>query len=125
MNCDKARGELMRTDRADLKVEVAAHLDECESCAAFLHNFELAEASLRDHRSEHLPDARFAQRVSAAVANETDQLGWAAARLLPAALALTLVLTAWAWLATPSPSMLVEQSPTDDLLSWVLQENGS
>lgn len=125
MNCDETRNRLMTSDRTDLTGETAAHLKECASCASFLSRLGLAQASLRDHRSDHLPDAYFARRVSAAVTGGSDQLGWAAARLLPVALALTLVLTAWAWLATPSPSALVEQAPTEDLLGWILEEDGS
>ncbi len=125
MRCDELRDQLMVVDRGELPAAAAAHLEECEECAEFRRRLELAAESLRRHRTDHLPDAYFAQRVSAVAAGETDQLGWAAVRLLPVALALTLVLSAWAWLATPSPSALVEQSPTDDLLTWVLEENGS
>ncbi len=125
MNCDELRGRLMISDRAEATVAVDAHLEECAACRDFLARFALARESLRAHRSEHLPGPLFARRVSAAVPGGSDLLGWAAVRLLPAALALTLALTAWAWLATPAPGELAEQAPTDDLLAWALEEDGS
>lgn len=125
VKCDEIRSRLMTSDRAALSREAVAHLAGCDECAAFRRRLDLARESLRDHQADHLPDPHFAQRVSASVPGDADQLGWAAVRLLPVALALTLALTAWAWLATPGPSAMFEQSPTEDLLGWVLEEDGS
>jgi anti-sigma factor RsiW len=102
----------------------SAHLDSCEACARFAARMEAAR-ELLDKRSHHQPDAFFAQRVVAALPEGQDVLGWAALRVLPATLAAALVLSVWCWLATPVPSQLVEQSPTDDLLAWVIEEDGS
>ena len=65
----------------------------------------------------------FAARVVADLPRPSPVLGWAALRLLPAATALLLVLSAWVWFGTGTPSEMVASAPTDDLVSWVL-ENG-
>lgn len=124
MNCRAARDLLMRDERPMASV-VADHVDACDGCTEFARKLDLARATLRAHQGEHRPDAAFAQRVRASLPGDTDLIGWAALRLLPATLALTLVLSAWCWIATPGPQALFEQSPTDDLLSWALEEDGS
>lgn len=124
MDCDEVRNRLTAIGGTESPA-LERHLAECAECERFARRFELARAALRDHRSDHQPDPYFAQRVSAALPAEPDPLGWAAVRLLPVALALTLVLTAWAWLTTPGPSALVEPAPTEDLLTWALEEDGS
>jgi hypothetical protein len=101
------------------------HLDECPECARFAERLGLAEEILRDHHAGTEPDAGFAGRVVAALpTSSSDLLGWAAIRLLPATLALALVLTVWALAATPSPSSLLEQSGDEDLWSWILSSPG-
>lgn len=124
MNCREARDLLMRNEKRTAAA-VASHLAGCDGCAEFGRKLDLAQAAFRAHQGEHLPDPAFAQRVRASLPGDTDLIGWAALRLLPATLALTLVLSAWCWLATPGPQALFEQSPTDDLLSWALEEDGS
>ncbi len=126
MNCDETRSLLLdpRLDGATTPV-LDNHLSGCGSCSAFARRFGVARELMRARQAEHRPDAYFAQRVSAAVPGDTELLGWAAARLLPATLALLIALTAWAWLSTPGPSGLVEISPTDDLLTWAIEGDGS
>lgn len=121
MNCDRARRDLM-TEGRPADEGVRAHLESCTMCADFASRFEEARALLRDHRSQHQPDAHFATRVSAAASAESQLLGWAALRLLPATLALLLALSAWAWWSTPGPGSLTEMAPTDDLLAWAIEE---
>lgn len=125
-DCSRTRNELLRgVDR--VSGSAARHLESCDGCAAFAERFEAARASLSEHRSGAQPDAGFAARVTAALpATEAggDLVSRAALRLLPAAVALTLVLGAWCWLATSSPASIAESVPTDDVLVWVL-ENGS
>jgi hypothetical protein len=85
----------------------------------------MAKELLRDHHAGAEPDAGFAARVVAALPDSTSEvLGWAAIRLLPATLALALVLTAWALVVTPSPTSLVDQSADEDLWSWILSSPG-
>ena len=52
------------------------------------------------------------------------KLGWAAVRVLPATIALLLVLAWLAWQITPDPDSLFAASPTDDLPTWVLARAG-
>ncbi len=129
VSCAQARRELGRgVDR--VSGPAARHLGSCDGCAAYAARFLAARESLREHRARVVPDASFAARVTAALpAGEArdDLMRWAALRLLPATVALTLVLAAWSWLATASPASLSEMAASvasDDVLAWVL-ENGS
>lgn len=124
MNCREVRDLLMRDERPAASA-VTGHLASCDGCTEFARRLDLAQADLGAHQGDHLPHPAFAQRVRASLPGDTDLIGWAALRLLPATLALTLVLSAWCWIATPGPQALFEQSPTDDLLSWALEEEGS
>ena len=124
MNCDDLRNRVV-AEGAERSPEIEAHLTDCPECGAFASRVALAHESLRAHHAEHLPDPYFAQRVSALVQGGSEGLGWAALKLLPATLALVLAMTAWCWLATPGPSELVESSPSEDVLGWVLEESGS
>jgi hypothetical protein len=101
------------------------HLRGCSGCSGFARRLGLAQEILQEHHGQHQPDAYFAQRVTATLPETPDMLGWAAMRLLPATLAAALVLSVWCWVATPGPGLLVEESPTDDLLVWVMEEDGS
>lgn len=125
-DCTRAKNELLGgLDR--VSVRTARHLETCDGCAVFAERFAATRSSLRRHRSPVVPDAGFAARVTAALpAAETggDLVSRAALRLLPAAIALTIVLGAWSWLSTASPASLTEGAPTDDVLAWVL-DNGS
>ena len=77
----------------------------------------------RDHRSEFTPDAGFAARVDARLPLEReDPLSWAAVRVVPVTLALLAVLAWFSWTA-PVPTTELA-SPTDDLLSWVIEDEG-
>lgn len=122
MNCKETRDQLLRS-ATDARVD--AHLRSCPGCSAFARRLGVAEETLRQHHAHHQPDPYFAQRVKAALPDAPDVLGWAAVRLLPGTLAAALVLSVWCWIATPGPDSLVEQSPTDDLLAWVIEEDGS
>ncbi|TNF84327.1 MAG: hypothetical protein EP299_00460 [Acidobacteria bacterium] len=125
MNCAQVR-KLLAEEGSDVPgVEIRDHLDECPGCARFAERLKLAAEILRNHQSGTEPDAGFATRVVAALpTSSADLLGWAAMRLLPATLALALVLTVWALAATPSPTSLVEQALGDDLWSWILDSPG-
>lgn len=125
MNCAQVRKRLAEEQARTPDAEVLEHLGECPGCARFAERLQLAEQLFRDHHSGTKPDAGFATRVVAALpASSSDLLGWAAIRLLPATLALALVLTVWALAATPSPTSLLEQSGDEDLWSWILSSPG-
>ncbi len=100
-----------------------AHLATCEACSEFAVRFERARQAFADHRASHEPDPFFASRVSAQIDGDTELLGWAALKLLPATLALLLTLSAWAWWSTPGPTALAGVvAPTDDPISWAIEE---
>ena len=122
MNCSETRDQLLRSAADD---RASTHLRSCPDCSEFARRLGLAQETLREHHGRHQPDAFFAQRVTAALPEAPNLLGWAAVRLLPATLAAALVLSAWCWIATPGPSSLGEEAPTDDLLAWVIEEDGS
>ena len=121
MNCDSVRKELMTKPATERGL--ASHVAECEECARFAERFELVTEALREHRATVIPNPAFAGRVVAHLPVAQPTLGWAAWRMLPAAAALLLVLSAWAWIGTATPSELTFASPTDDLVSWVLEND--
>lgn len=89
---------------------------------------EQARRYFQEHHANVEPDAAFAQRVSARLERQPSELlGWAALRLLPATAALLAILAWFAFQSTPlTPTDVAGAAPTDDLLSWVLEdpENG-
>jgi len=106
MRCADVRRMLMDgtvATSAARATELDAHLAGCADCRAFAARREAVRAGLRAHQFEHVPDAAFAARVTAALPGPTEVLGWAAMRLLPAALALAL-LVSW-YGATRGPSV--------------------
>ena len=121
MNCSRVRDRLLAgsATAADQR-----HLGACPACGRFKERFEQTQAVLEDHHLAIVPDPSFAARVGARLSAPEPLLGWAAMRMLPAAGALLLVLAAWAWIGTATPSELVVSSPTDDLVSWVLDNGG-
>ena len=126
MNCDDIRTRLTASSRP-ASASIGRHLAECPACAAFARRVADAQQALNRHHAGIEPDAGFAGRVVAALPQPPAPLTWAAMRLLPAALALVLVLAGWVLIDTSRPSTVADQSPTDDLLGWVLHdtENGS
>lgn len=126
MNCNDVRDRLGEIDGAPTASEVREHLEACSDCARHAARIEAALRSFRGHHAEIEPDAAFATRVVARLpVRPTETLGWAAARLLPATLVLLIVLGWMAWQMTSAPADLVSESPTDDLLSWVVSGNGN
>jgi hypothetical protein len=125
MDCAQVRTKLTNQQADTPEAGVLEHLEECSGCSRFAERLRLAEDLLHNHHSGIEPDAGFAGRVVAALpTSSSDVLGWAAIRLLPATLALALVLTVWALAVTPSPTSLVEQAVGDDLWSWILDSPG-
>jgi len=85
---------------------------------------EQARQYFRRHHANVEPDAAFTQRVSARLERQPSELlGWAALRLLPATAALLAILAWFAFQSTPlTQAAVADNAPTDDLLSWVLEE---
>jgi anti-sigma factor RsiW len=122
MNCDKARTELVDGSDRD-RGALMRHLERCPACARYSERLERVQEVLGHHHAGVTPDPAFAARVVARLPQRSPVLGWAALRLLPVATALLLVLSAWAWLGTGTATEMTAAAPTDDLVSWVL-ENG-
>jgi hypothetical protein len=81
---------------------------------------------LRDHRLDVEPDPGFAARVIARLpSGPEDAIGRAALRLLPATLALAVLLALLAWNVAPDPQSLLVVSPTENPLIWIVDANGS
>jgi hypothetical protein len=124
MNCHETRDRLS-TDAPRPAGPVAEHLRDCAACTRFARRLEAARAILRDHHCQVEPDAHFASRIAARLGDAPNgKLGWAAVRVLPATVALLLVLAWLSWETTPNPSSLFASSPTEDLLTWVLERAG-
>lgn len=121
-SCREIRDRLESATSGDRRRDIDAHLQECADCARFASRLDAVRHALTGHHAEVEPDAGFAGRVAARLRHDpADVLGWAAIRLLPATLVL---LAALAWIAfqtTATPSDLLSESPTDDLLTWVVQ----
>ena len=104
---------------------ISDHLDSCSRCARFAERRNAARALFRSHHGNVEPDARFAERVAARLPARSDVVfGWAVARVLPATLALLLVLMWVSWRSVPAAQPLDDPSPTEDVLTWVLGPTG-
>jgi len=124
MKCHEVRDRLV-SEAAGPTGPVGVHLGHCPSCARFAERASAARELLRDHHAGIEPDAHFASRVAARLnGTPAARLGWAAARLLPATVVLLFVLAWLSWQTTSSPASMFDESPTEDLLTWVIDRAG-
>ncbi len=121
MNCRGARDLLTRDpgERPAVDPRLDRHLAACPACREFARRWAAIRQGIVGRRIHVMPGAGFAARVTARLGAPGDPLLWAARRLLPATLALTLVLGGWCVLRTPTPSSLVDEMADGDLLTWV------
>ena len=131
MSCKKIEERLLDDDQAFLDRAVREHLKDCPACSTYAARLDLARQLLGEHHAGVEPDAGFAARVVAALPGTPGLVSRAAMKLLPAALALVLVLAGWCLIDTHGPADLLEQArtsgeqaPTDEPLSWALESNG-
>ena len=121
--CQKVRDRLLDASRLP---EVRDHLRSCPACARFAGRAEAVRRGLREHHAGVEPDPGFATRVAGRVRRQpAELLGWAAVRLLPATLAVVLVLGWFASRVTVETTTVVAsngQTMTDDVLTWVFEE---
>lgn len=118
-SCAKTRDRLLAApDATALPTEVADHLADCRDCASFAARRAALREALRREQSVHQPGADFAVRVVANLPTTTEVLGWAALRLLPAALALLVGLTFFGMQQTPPPTALLADPSADLLLAY-------
>jgi predicted anti-sigma-YlaC factor YlaD len=128
MSCNNVRQQLTATVEGKRPAGLEKHLEGCRSCLDYATRLQTARQLLAEHRSDAQPDAAFAARVVARLEKPPlETLGWAAARLLPATLALVLALAWFVFNVEPLPTSEETAAPTEDLVSWVLElsENGS
>lgn len=126
MRCREARRQLTESTQGSAAKATADHLTHCAPCQRYATRLAEARRALRDRRSDFVPDPAFAARVLARLpsreAATSELLGWAALRLLPATLALLLSLGLWSLASSPSPTALLAEETSQDLLSWVLDD---
>ncbi len=120
MNCRSARDTLIATDGTD--PVALRHAEGCPACARFVGRLEAAHELLGE-RSEISPPPGFALRVRERLETSEDLLGWAALRLLPATLALALVLS-WLSLRETDPLTTETSDPETAVVSWLLDDAG-
>jgi len=128
MNCDDVRQRLTATAGGTRPAGLEQHLEDCRACMHYATRLQAARRLFADHRSDAQPDAAFATRVVARLEKPPlETLGWAAARLLPATLALVLALAWFVFDVEPGSTYEESAAPTENLVSWVLEqtENGS
>jgi len=123
MSCKRYRDDLTSAGGAPGRA-LELHLESCDACRRYARRLSTARGLLREHHGGVEPDAAFAGRVAARLQTKpADLLGQAALRLLPACLVLVLVL-GWFALRTAPTTQTQVVAPTDDLLTWVLENAG-
>lgn len=126
MNCRRYRKSLVSDVGAD-RGERDRHRSACRACRLFAARYEAARDLLAvpaAKERDRQPGSGFAAGVIAALPERPHPMAWAAVRLLPATTALALTLLGWCWLATPAPDELWTRAGEDEVLAWVLGENG-
>jgi len=125
MNCNKLRDLLIHPEGPLIAEGGQRHLEDCADCRRFADRLRTARELLENHHGNVEPDAAFAARVVTRLPQgSAELLGRAAARLIPATLALVLVLAWFAYRADPVQTVAEESVPTEDLVSWVLDQSG-
>jgi len=128
MNCHTYRRAVISKSPTEPRLE--RHRRSCPACSEFSARSEAAQRLLAEpaaNEKDRVPGSGFAAGVIAALPAlppPPGPLTWAAVRLLPAACALAVTLLGWCWVATPTPSELWTQAGEDELLTWVLDEDG-
>ena len=129
MKCREARRQLTDGAQGSAARAAATHLGECAPCQRYSTRLAEARRALRARRGDFVPDPAFAARVLARLpsheAATPELLGWAALRLLPATLALLLSLGLWSLASSPSPTALLAEETSQDVLNWVLDDGAS
>lgn len=122
--CEATRKKLSASGRGD--PAAVEHLEACGECREFAARLAAARSALRGHHAGVRADAAFSARVLQRIreeraTNPIDVLGWAALRMLPAALVLTALAT-WSALQPHHgfASLLLPGSSDDVLASFIV-----
>lgn len=120
MRCDEVRTKLVADDAAAraARAELAVHLAGCAACRDFSNALDATRLALRERQAQVPPPPGFATRVVARLPTSTELLGWAAVRLLPAALVLLLALSGFGLLQPPPPTALLAEPSPELLLAY-------
>jgi hypothetical protein len=122
LSCAPLRARLTAGVVAD--AAMLGHLRACAACARYARRLDDVRRHLRGHRLDVTPDPGFAARVAARLPHGPGELlGRAALRLLPATLALALLLAWLSWSVAPDPQSLLFVSPAESPLVWVAEAN--
>ena len=125
--CNEVRKKLVEVAEPP-RPELAEHLAGCVTCAWFAARLAHARRALREHHAGVEPDAGFVARVVSRLGRPADLVGFAALRLLPAAIALALVLGVLVQMrptvAEETTASVTEESAGDDLLVWLAELPG-
>jgi len=127
MNCDEARKRMDASLDGPANGALRDHLGGCAGCRDYRERALAARSWFRTHCADVQPDAAFAARVAARLEprDAADALGWAAARLLPATVALVAVLGWFAFQSSPDLAQDRTEVADDDLLTWLIDQDGS
>jgi hypothetical protein len=112
---------MMREDRS--RTGEAGRRSPEDRAGGLSARLERARQYFREHHAGVEPDAGFAGRVAARLDGQvTEILGWAAWKLLPATLAIALVLAFFVLRVTPGTDLTTSVSPTEDPVAWILND---
>jgi len=122
MRCERIQERL--TADAELSAEDVRHLEECERCSAFRERLDAWRMNLRSRGDGMEPPPGFAARVVASLPPQRSPFEWAVLRLLPAGVALVLVLSGWCVLRGWTPSAVAGSLNQDESMTWLLNAEG-
>lgn len=107
--------------------EVKNHLAGCSACRDLAANLDGIRQDLRAVHAGVQPDTGFSARVLQRIESNSDDvenIGWAAWRLLPGAMALLVVLLAWGtslgWVPTNLEILLLQENPSQVAVQLLL-----
>lgn len=119
LSCGVVRDRLVATPdphgQQPLANELTVHLAGCPDCTRFAARLALTRQAFGQRHAGIEPGPDFSARVLAARPSSTELLGWAALRVLPAALVLVCGLT-WFGLTQTPPPMALLSNPSSELL---------
>jgi hypothetical protein len=127
MRCAEARDALMASlarpsaeaGAAPAAAAVTDHLAGCASCSAFAARLAAYRTALPGATTDVVPGPGFSARVVARLPDDVELLGWAALRLMPAALVLALACSWYGVTHGPGLSDLLLAEGDPQLLTYV------
>jgi len=123
--CRHAQDRLSATrigsgDELDSSTE--EHFERCSVCAEFASRLEDVAAVLTESPRPVVPSPDFSSRVLSELPGPAESLGWAALRLLPAAVALVLALSWLSVVAVDSHELLFDPLDASVLMTYPIED---